>query len=145
MTLPPILTGPVRIVGTGLLGTSLGLACRRAGLDVQLADISAENLRTASGLGAGHAARPGDRAAAGRRRGPARPPRGRPCSPSWSPSDAVVTDVGSVKTGPLAEVAAGATPDQLARYVGGHPMAGSERSGPLAATRRRSSTAARGP
>ena len=26
-----LLTGPVEIVGAGLLGTSIGLACRRAG------------------------------------------------------------------------------------------------------------------
>jgi prephenate dehydrogenase len=47
------LTGPVLVVGTGLLGTSIGLACARAGLEVLLSDPSAENLRTASGLGAG--------------------------------------------------------------------------------------------
>jgi prephenate dehydrogenase len=138
VTLPPIptgslLTGPVRIVGTGLLGTSLGLACRRAGLEVQLVDSSAENLRTASGMGAGHVARPGDRA---QLVVVAVPPDhlGATVLDELTSSDAVVTDVGSVKTGPLAEVAARATPGQLARYVGGHPMAGSERSGPLAAT-----------
>ena len=32
------LTGPVEVVGTGLLGTSIGLACRRAGLEVLLSD-----------------------------------------------------------------------------------------------------------
>ncbi|MDQ6688820.1 MAG: prephenate dehydrogenase, partial [Actinomycetota bacterium] len=45
---------------------------------------------------------------------------------------AVVTDVGSVKGLPLAEVGDLVREDQLARYVGSHPMAGSERSGPLA-------------
>ena len=43
----------VVLVGTGLLGTSIGLACRRAGLEVLLTDVSLENVRTASGLGAG--------------------------------------------------------------------------------------------
>ena len=70
-------TGPVEVVGTGLLGTSIGLALRRAGLEVVLTDASPDHLRTASGTGrrpAAHRRRP---AAAGRRRGPARPPRRR--------------------------------------------------------------------
>ena len=48
---------------------------------------------------------------------------------------AVVTDVGSVKQGPLAALRAAGdeTTRELPRYVGSHPMAGSERSGPLAA------------
>jgi prephenate dehydrogenase len=49
-------------------------------------------------------------------------------------TDAIVTDVGSVKAAPLEEVRRLADPDVLSRYVGSHPMAGSERSGPLAAS-----------
>ena len=45
---------------------------------------------------------------------------------------AVVTDVGSVKAKPLAQLR-GRRRRPGARYVGGHPMAGSERSGPMAA------------
>ena len=45
--------------------------------------------------------------------------------------ETVVTDVGSVKAAPLAEVAGHPS---AARYVGSHPMAGSERSGPIAAS-----------
>jgi prephenate dehydrogenase len=48
--------------------------------------------------------------------------------------DATVTDVGSVKARPLAEVAERVDALLLARYVGSHPLAGSERSGPLAAS-----------
>jgi prephenate dehydrogenase len=48
-------------------------------------------------------------------------------------TDAVVTDVGSIKSEPQRRVTA-AAPELAERYVGGHPMAGSERSGPLAAS-----------
>jgi prephenate dehydrogenase len=127
----PELVGPVEVIGTGLLGTSIALVCRQAGLEVLLSDTSAKHIRTASGLGAGRRRQPGDvpqlvvvavpPAALG-----AVISRALVASP-----DAVITDVGSVKCAPLREVAElpGAE-----RYVGGHPMAGSERSGPLAAT-----------
>jgi prephenate dehydrogenase len=128
------LTGPVEIVGAGLLGTSIALALRRAGVEVVLSDVSQENLRTASGLGAGRARRDADR--------PglvvvAVPPDllatviADALARTAGTAGAVVTDVGSVKTAPLTALAG--TPG-LERYVGSHPMAGSERSGPLAAT-----------
>ena len=53
-----LLAGRCSIVGTGLLGTSVGLACRRAGLEVLLTDVSPEHVRTASGLGAGRPVEP---------------------------------------------------------------------------------------
>lgn len=123
---------PVLVVGAGLLGTSIGLALRARGHRVWLADLSPEHLRTASGLGAGSPVAEGaepalvvvavppdalvDRIAEALHRWPA----------------AVVTDVGSVKSAPL--VALRSSGVDLRRYVGGHPMAGSERSGPLAAS-----------
>ncbi len=127
------LEGPVEIVGTGLLGTSIGLACRRAGLDVLLSDISAEHVRTASGLGAG---RPRTHADLPQLVVVAVPPDhlGEAVAAALASSSAVVTDVGSVKSRPLDTAASQATTEALGRYVGSHPMAGSERSGPLAAS-----------
>lgn len=127
------LAGPVQVVGAGLLGTSIGLACRRAGLEVLLTDVNDEHVRTASGLGAGRPRRPTDVA---QLVVVAVPPDhlGEAIVAALGESDAVVTDVGSVKTQPYRAARAGATPEGLARYVGSHPMAGSERSGPLAAS-----------
>jgi prephenate dehydrogenase len=129
----PALTGPVEVVGAGLIGTSIALVCRRLGLEVVLRDTSAKNVRTASGLGAGRPVRATDR--------PqlvvvAVPPVtiADAIVEALGRSDAVVTDVGSVKAAPLEAVAGRVRPADLARYVGSHPMAGSERSGPLAAS-----------
>lgn len=125
------LSGPVLVVGTGLVGTSVGLALARAGHRAHLADRSRAHLRTAVELGAGTDEEPrsvglvvvavppealADTAAGALRRWP----------------DAVVTDVGSVKGPPLARLCADGA--DVSRYVGSHPMAGSERSGPTAAT-----------
>ncbi len=54
------LTGQVRIVGTGLLGTSIGLALRHLGVDVVLANRSPAALRLAVDYGAGREAAPDD-------------------------------------------------------------------------------------
>ena len=128
-----VLTGPVEIVGTGLIGTSIALACRRAGLEVLLSDVNGEHVRTASGLGAGRAKSHHDL--------PqlvvvAVPPDhlGEAVAAALAVGDAVVTDVGSIKSAPRREAARMASPSALTRYVGSHPMAGSERSGPLAAS-----------
>ena len=123
------LPGPVLIVGTGLLGTSLGLALRRRDVEVLLSDRNPEHVKTASGLGAGHEY-------AGERPGlvvVAVPPDhvGAEVARALTTWDAVVTDVGSVKTAPLRSLDGVAG---IERYVGSHPMAGSERSGPLAAS-----------
>ncbi len=126
------LEGPVHIVGAGLLGTSIGLALRAHGVVVTLADVSGENLRIAEGVGAGSAtggdpqlvvvAVPPDHLGVEIAKALAEHP------------DAVVTDVGSVKSAPLAEARRLAPKQDLPRYVGAHPMAGSERSGPFAAS-----------
>ncbi|MDT9592241.1 prephenate dehydrogenase [Nocardioides zeae] len=130
------IAGPVLVVGAGLIGTSVALALGAAGHEVWLADASPENVRTASGLGAGTPVPPG-------REGDvalavvAVPPDALGAvvsSTLLAHPAAVVTDVGSVKVQPLRAVLAGPAADEAARYVGSHPMAGSERSGPLAAS-----------
>jgi prephenate dehydrogenase len=125
--------GPVLVVGAGLLGTSVGLALRARAVEVLLRDRSEEHLRTASGLGAGV---PANRDARPALVVVAVPPDhlgAEVADALLQHPAAVVTDVGSIKTQPLEEVRSRA-PGQDVRYVGGHPMAGSERSGPLAAS-----------
>ena len=46
----------IKIVGTGLIGTSIGLALARKGITAQLSDQSASNLKLAIDYGAGVAA-----------------------------------------------------------------------------------------
>ncbi len=128
------LRGPVLIVGAGLLGTSIGLALSRYDVQVWLRDRSPENLRTATGLGAGKPAP--DIGPVPQLIVVAVPPDALGETLHWALThyaEAVVTDVGSIKTGPLEQLRARGNVG-LVRYVGGHPMAGSERSGPLAAS-----------
>ena len=124
--------GPVLIVGTGLLGTSLALALRAAGVEVQLADTSPTSLALARDMGAGslHDEDPEPQIVV-----VATPPDVTAdvvvAQLSAHPS-AVVTDVASVKERVVAEVRSRAG-DEARRYVGSHPMAGRERSGAGAA------------
>jgi prephenate dehydrogenase len=122
--------GPVLIVGTGLVGTSVGLALRRRDVVVHLADKDENHVATAASLGAGTAKRP-DRVGLVVAAVPPDHLGETVVDALERFADAYVTDVGSVKTAPLAYVRR-STAD-LSRYVGGHPMAGSERSGPAAA------------
>lgn len=122
---------PVLIVGSGLIGASVGLALRRRGLAVHLHDTDPAVARVAASLGAGtDAALPSEP----RLVIVAVPPQhlGNAVAEAltrWG--SATVTDVGSVKVAPLRQAARHRS--QLDRYVGSHPMAGSERSGPWAA------------
>lgn len=125
-------TRRVRVVGTGLLGASVGLALRARNIDVTLHDPSPTAAALARDLGAGRLVDEADD------------------DPDVivvaAPPDvvgevvldklerfpgAVVTDVASVKVAPLKRVRAGGA--DLSRYVGGHPLAGRERSGAVAA------------
>jgi prephenate dehydrogenase len=120
------LTGPIHVIGAGLLGTSIGLAASRRGITVYLSDVREEHVRTASGLGAGqpYSGQPTQLVVV------AVPPDhlGEAIQGALA-EGAIVTDVGSVKSPALRELLG-----DLSRYVGSHPMAGSERSGPLAAS-----------
>jgi prephenate dehydrogenase len=123
--------GPVRIVGAGLLGASIGLALRGLDVEVILADSSPSAVRLAVDYGAGRAAAPGDA-----------PLLIVVCVPPDVVShtvaaelaaypDALVTDVASVKLAPLGELQKMGA--DISRYVGSHPMAGRERGGAISA------------
>lgn len=123
--------GDVRIVGTGLLGASVGLGLRALGVDVIVHDSSPSNLSLAIDYGAGRAARDTDNP---RLIVVAVPPdvTARVVADELAAfPDALVTDVASVKVAVLAGVrAAGGDID---RYIGSHPLAGRERGGPISA------------
>jgi prephenate dehydrogenase len=126
--------GRVGVLGTGLMGTSVAMAAARAGASVVGWDAdgdAAARAATVAGLApassAEEAVSHADLVVV--------------CTPiptiaplvtvalRAAPA-AIVTEVGSI-TGPVARaVAAEADPADLARFVPGHPMGGSERSGP---------------
>ncbi len=127
------MTGPrTVIVGAGLVGASIGLALTAAGRIVHLNDKRPSHAIVAAGLGAGSA-------------GPIAPSDVDLVVVAVPPAalakvvakalatypHAVVTDVGSVKAAVLAELQR--TDHDLSRYVGSHPMAGSQHTGPLTA------------
>lgn len=136
-----IAPSPVRIIGTGLIGGSLGLALSEQGAEVQVQDASPGTESLAIEMGVGHRVRPEDP-------DPALVVIAAP--PDVAASlvvqalldwpEATVTDVASVKTlvlaGVLAAVADDASPltaEDASRYVGSHPMAGREMPGVIAA------------
>lgn len=125
------LTGQVRIVGTGLLGTSMGLALRALGVDVVLANRSPAALRLAVDYGAGREATTGDDPAIVVVAVSPDSTADLVAAELEAHPNALVTDVASVKSSILADlVARGA---DVARYVGSHPMAGRERGGVMSA------------
>lgn len=127
----PRISGSVRIVGTGLLGTSIGLVLRRLGIDVSLVDSSPTAIALASQYGAGRPAVDGD---APELVVVAVPPDVVADIVQRELRDfpgAVVTDVTSVKGSILRDLQGRG--GDLSRYVGSHPMAGRERGGAVSA------------
>jgi prephenate dehydrogenase len=121
----------VRIVGTGLLGTSIGLALTQRGVDVALADASPASVSLAVDYGAGRRPQPDDAPELVVVAVPPDVTATVVAAELAAFPDALVTDVASVKAGPLAElIAMGA---DVSRYIGSHPMAGRERSGAISA------------
>jgi prephenate dehydrogenase len=123
----------VLVSGAGLIGTSVALALRSGGHDVLVSDIDPEHVRLSVALGAGrpHAGEDVEVAVV------AVPPRAVPQAVAAALAAApgcTVTDTASVKRQPLHDleslIAGGAG---LERFIGGHPLAGAETSGPAGA------------
>jgi prephenate dehydrogenase len=124
----------VAVIGTGLIGTSIALAARRAGAAVAGWDRDPAVLATAA---AGAGLTPAgslDEAVGGADLVVVATPIGAVpgvvvAALAAAPS-VIVTDAASVKTPVIDEVRAKAPAAHLSRFVPGHPMGGSERSGP---------------
>ncbi len=130
-TAPAALARGVLIIGSGLMGTSVALALRACGVTVFLEDQSSEAVRMARDLGAGLADPPGidpDVVVVG--------------VPPQRVAEVVVAaqrrfltssvmDLASVKSHVHVDIEL--LGGEGARFVGGHPMAGRERSGPAQA------------
>ncbi|MER7554385.1 MULTISPECIES: prephenate dehydrogenase [Streptomyces] len=120
------------VIGTGLVGTSAALALAGRGIHVHLVDHDAASARTAAALGAGTDEPPRGRVDLAV---VAVPPAHTAAVLAGAMRDGVARgylDVASVKGGPRRELEALGL--DLTPYIGTHPMAGKERSGPLAAT-----------
>ncbi|MEV5156682.1 prephenate dehydrogenase [Streptomyces werraensis] len=121
----------VAVVGTGLIGTSIGLAVSRHGVTVHLLDQDDVAARTAAALGAGVVGAPdgpADLAVIAVPPGAVGDVLARTQAQGLARS---YTDVASVKAQLTQDVLTSL--DAPSRYVGGHPLAGREHCGPLAA------------
>ena len=123
----------VAVVGTGLIGGSLGLALRRAGLRVRGYDADADRLARAAARGAVDEAAPSllDAYAGADVAFVAVPVSGvaGAVAAALEAGVGAVSDVGSVKAPVVRAVEAAQPPAAAARFVGGHPMAGSADEG----------------
>lgn len=126
------------IIGTGLIGGSLALALRQAGACSHVAGFDSDaaalaEARTAGVIDSGHS-RLAD-AVAGAAIVVLATPLGampgllRELAPLLT-DGMLITDVGSAKSGVI-DAARAALGDRIAAFVPGHPIAGTEKSGPL--------------
>ncbi|GMU77519.1 MAG: prephenate dehydrogenase [Acidimicrobiia bacterium] len=128
----PALVQRIAVVGTGLVGGSVGLAARARGHHVVGFDPDGDRAARALTMGALDAVAadlPG--AVDGADLVVVAVPVGRTAgvvSAALDAGGAVVTDVGSVKAA-VVEAVEAHLPDKADRFVGGHPMAGSEQDG----------------
>jgi prephenate dehydrogenase len=124
----------VAVVGTGLIGTSIAMAAARVGCDVVGWDPDPVALASA-------VARQPMRTAQSLEEAASRATIVVICAPIpvigelaaralAAAPDAVVTDAGSIKEHVVRDVEDRAGVEAQRRFVGGHPMGGSERSGP---------------
>jgi prephenate dehydrogenase len=121
----------VLIVGSGLIGTSIALALREEGLEVVLEDTSAGRLALAVELGAGRPREPIDRfdlAVVAVPPGSVSVEVQRLQRMNLSRS---YTDVASAKAQPIADLQS--SDADMTSFIGSHPVAGREHSGPAAA------------
>lgn len=117
------------VVGTGLIGASVGVGLNVAGWEVTGWDTSPEHLDQAVSIGAVTPASGLEDAVEGADLVVlAASPKGILSTLSDLRTEALVTDVAGIKQ-PVVEAARG-----LRRFVGGHPMAGREVSGPRGAS-----------
>ena len=134
MTIPDNSAKTILVIGTGLIGTSIGMGLTALGERVWLMDADADAVEVAVERGAGKAALPG-------RLNPA-PDLVFVAVPPLKAAEvirevlttyvnATVSDVVSTKAKLVQEVKESGS--DMSRYVPGHPMAGRELSGPGAA------------
>jgi prephenate dehydrogenase len=127
---PPGLPRRVGIVGSGLIGTSIGLALRRVGVEVLLRDTDPEQVKLAEALGAG-ALWQGEHV---EHTVVAVPPHAVAVELGAVQRSGVTdtaSDVASVKSRPIAEAVVGGC--DLSGWCPAHPIAGRERGGAASA------------
>lgn len=122
--------GTAAVIGTGLIGASIGVGLTVAGWEVRGWDPNPRHLAQAAAIGAVTKRASGIRQAVAESELVvlAASPGAIVSILSDLRTDALVTDVAGIKQ-PIVEAAR-----KLPRFVGGHPMAGREVSGPLAAS-----------